>query len=158
MFTFWAGVCSVHVLNDRPTGTRVSGHSVIRRVIVFLYAHISSSLGLVHPFGTVHDCFFTFACRIAQKPNSPARLHCIGPLWPTMFEFLFVGSPLLVFTINVTAFDIIFYFLKNKKMLLVVDSPWPDSLFWSCSSVFSAFFSAGKFNRIQEINIFRPHV
>ena len=58
MFTFWAGVCSVHVLNDRPTGTRVSGHSVIRRVIVFFYAHVSSSLGLVHPFGTVHDCFF----------------------------------------------------------------------------------------------------
>ena len=58
MFTFWAGVCSVHVLNDRPTGTRVSGHSVIGRVIVFFYAHVSSSLGLVHPFGTVHDCFF----------------------------------------------------------------------------------------------------
>ena len=74
MFAFWAGVWSVHVLNDGPTGTCVSGRSVIGRVIVFFYAHVSSSLGLVHPFGTVHDCSFYICLPNCPKAKFPRQV------------------------------------------------------------------------------------
>ena len=74
MFNFWAGVCSVHVLIDRPAGTRVSGRSVIGRVIVFLYAHGSSSLGIMHPFGTALDCFFLLLLAEIPKSQIPGQI------------------------------------------------------------------------------------
>ena len=117
-------------------------------------AHGSSSLGIMHPFGTAHGCFFYFCLPKCSKAKFPDKLHCIGPLWPTIFDSIFVGGPYLVSTINVTVFDIIFLFSEKQKDAACSCFTLSEFFHLKSQPYFPAFFSAGWFNRIQQINIF----